>query len=65
MLIPNNIKIVYSLRIHTQLQLRGFECLGSMPNPKNANLTCWMYEQSNEFTKVFNELINDGGKYHE
>ena len=62
MSMPSNIKIVYSLRIHAQLQLLGFECLGSMQNPKYPNLTCWMYEQTDEFTKIFNELIEDGGK---
>ena len=55
-------KIVYSLKVHAQLQLLGFECIGSMPNPNDDKLSCWIYEQTPEFTEAFDKIIERGGK---
>ena len=47
-------KIIYSLRIHIQLQQLGFSYITEMRNPKNPNLNCWVYED----TPVFEEAIS-------
>ena len=36
----NQIKIIYTLKLHAALQLRGFKYLGVMPNPHNEKLSC-------------------------
>ena len=59
----SNIMIVYSLKIHTALQLRGFKYIGTMPNPKNEQYNCWMYEKSPAFVEAFNEIVKGGSKY--
>lgn len=51
------IKIVYSLKIHTQLQLQGFEYLKVMPNPKNENYNCWVYEATPAFLDAFDSIV--------
>ena len=58
----DDVFIVYSLKIHFQLQMRGIPYLCSMPNPKNEKYTCWAYEKSANFTKAFNEIVEGGGK---
>ena len=42
----SNVKIVYSLRVHTQLQLWGFKHIGMMPNPQDEKYSCWIYERT-------------------
>ena len=56
--------IVYSLKVHSQLQIRGIPYLCQMPNPKNSNYTCWVYEKNEEFIEAFDEIVG-GGKDHE
>lgn len=58
-------KIVYSLRIHTQLQIRGIQPLCSMPNPRNEKYLCWIYKKDNNFVKAFNEIISELEAQHE
>lgn len=52
--------IVYSLRIHTQLQIRGIPALGSMQNPKNPEYICWIYAKNDEFIEAFDEIVGGG-----
>ena len=59
-----NTVIVYSLKIHSQLQIRGIPFLCSMPNPKNEKYTCWVYEKNADFSKAFNEIVESGGKHY-
>lgn len=56
------IKIVYSLKIHTQLQLKGFEYLKVMPNPKNDEYNCWVYEATPAFLDAFDSIVKGGYK---
>lgn len=56
----SNIMVVYSLKIHTALQLKGFKHIGTMPNPKNEQYNCWIYEKSPAFIKAFNEIVKGG-----
>lgn len=53
----SNTKVIYTLKVHIELQKRGFKCLIEMRNPKNQHLNCWVYEATPEFMKVFNELV--------
>lgn len=50
-------KVVYSLRMHLELQRLGFKCLTEMKNPQNPQFNCWVYEQTPEFLMKFDELI--------
>lgn len=50
-------KIIYSLRIHIELQRRGFVPLLEMKNPKNQNFNCWVYEETPELLSAFDEFL--------
>ena len=52
-----NTKIVYSLRIHMELQRLGFHYEVEMRNPKNPHLNCWVYEATPEFMEAFDEIM--------
>ena len=52
-------KIVYSLKIFIQLQIRGIHPICSMPNPHNEKFTCWVYQATNEFIKAFDEIVSE------
>lgn len=52
-----NVKIVYSLRIHIALQAQGFNCLMEMKNPQNQRFNCWVYEKTPELLKAFDGLV--------
>ena len=53
----SNVKIVYSLRVHTQLQLLGFKHIGMMPNPQDEKYSCWIYERTPEFMNALTAII--------
>lgn len=55
--IKSDVKIIYSLRIHTQLQLLGFQYLKMMPNPQDEKFNCWIYERTPEFMKALSAVI--------
>ena len=50
-------KIVYSLRVMKGLIEKGFFPVKTLPNPKNVNFNCWVFESSEELDKVLDELI--------
>lgn len=52
----DNIQIVYSFRVRTILELKGFQPLGEIPNPKNNKYKCWIYEASPAFLEAFKEV---------
>lgn len=52
-------KIVYALRVHTQLQLLGIPYLIEMKNPKDSRFTCWVYEATPEFTIAFERIMKE------
>lgn len=56
-----NVKIVYSLQMHIELQRQGFQYITEMKNPKNQRFNCWVYEITPAFQKAFDALI-EGGK---
>lgn len=51
------LKIIYSLRVYVELQQRGFKHISMMPNPKNENLNCWIFEATDEFLDALDEII--------
>lgn len=56
----SNTKIVYSLRVHTLLQMQGFNYVCVMPNPQNEQYNCWVYERTPAFLKAFEEILKGG-----
>lgn len=57
-----NVKIIYSLKFHIELQRQGFECLMEMKNPNNPKFNCWVYQVTPEFLSAFDALIRGCGK---
>ena len=55
-----NVKIIYSLKIHIALQKMGFKYLTEMSNPHNSRFNCWVYAESEELLKAFNSLVEEG-----
>lgn len=53
-----NEMVVYSFKIHTQLRIRGFRYITTLPNPKNSKYICWVYERTPAFIEAFNEIVN-------
>ena len=56
----SNIKVVYSLRIHIELQKMGFSYITEMKNPKNPHLNCWVYARTPEFLASLDALMREG-----
>jgi hypothetical protein len=57
----SNIKIIYSLRIHIELQRMGFTYITEMKNPKNPRFNCWVYEETPEFAQTYDSLLKKEG----
>lgn len=57
-----NHKIIYSLKIHIQLQSMGFKSIAEMRNPQNQNFNCWVYEATPELLKAFDQIV--GGMHN-
>lgn len=55
-----NVKIVYSLKIHIELQRLGFQYLTEMKNPNNPRLNCWVYPATENFLAIFEALVGKG-----
>ena len=55
-----NIKIIYSLRILIKLQRMGFKYITEMKNPQNPRFNCWVYEETDELLKAFDNLVKEG-----
>ena len=55
-----NVKIVYSLRMHIELQKRGFVHLIEMKNPNNPNFNCWVYEETPDLLASLEALMGEG-----
>lgn len=50
-------KTIFSLRVRLALRNAGFEPIMESPNPYKPGLKCWMYEESEGFTKSLNEIL--------
>ena len=54
----NKYQIVYSRRIMYDLIRRGFVPVNKIQNPEFENFSSWLFEDTEEFHKVFEELTN-------
>jgi len=54
-----SIKIVYSLRVYMELQSMGFNYIQTMPNPKNEDLICWIYEATPAFLDALGSIVDE------
>ena len=59
-----NVKIIYSLKIHIQLQKQGFHYLTEMKNPNNPRFNCWVYAETPDLLAAFDAALR-GGKRHD
>lgn len=50
-------KIIYSLRIHIELQRYGFSPVLEMKNPQNQKYNCWVYEETPELLELFDKIV--------
>lgn len=57
-----NVKVIYSLKIHIALQQQGFAYLTEMKNPNNPNFNCWVYEATPALISAFDALLREGGR---
>ena len=57
-----NVKIIYSLKVHIQLQKMGFSYLTEMKNPHNNRLNCWVYEETQELLTAFDNILKEGDR---
>lgn len=55
-------KIVYALRVHTQLQVMGIPYLVEMKNPKDSRYTCWVYEDTPQFAAAFEKIMKEDAR---
>lgn len=55
-----NFKIIYSLRIHLELQEMGFKYLTEMKNPQNMRFNCWVYEATPQLLEAFDNILTSG-----
>ena len=56
------VKIIYSLKIHIELQKQGFVYLTEMKNPNNSRFNCWVYRETPELLAAFDALIKEDAK---
>lgn len=55
----NEMKTIYSLRVRSQLRARGIEPLMEFDNPYKPGLKCWVFEITDEFSEVLDEIMGD------
>jgi len=51
-----NTKMIYSFRIKTLLELKGFKPILETDNPKYQGYKCWMFEATPAFLEAFEEV---------
>lgn len=56
-MLNQNVKIIYSLKLHLELQRRGFSFLTEMKNPNNPRFNCWVYAATPDFLAAFDALV--------
>ena len=57
-----NVKIIYSLKIHIALQEQGFVYLTEMKNPNNPRFNCWVYAATPDLLASFDALVGEGDR---
>lgn len=54
-----NVKVIYSLKIHIELQRQGFSYLTEMKNPNNPRFNCWVYAATPDLLAAFDALVGE------
>lgn len=54
------VKIIYSLKVHIELQKRGFSPLVEMKNPNNPRYNCWVYAETTDLLSAFDAVLKGG-----
>ena len=57
-----NVKIVYSLKVHIELQRLGFTPLTEMKNPNNPRFNCWVYAATPDLLAAFDATLRGGNR---
>ena len=55
-----NVKIIYSLKLHIELQKQGFTPLTEMKNPHNQRFNCWVYAETPDLLAAFDAALKGG-----
>ena len=55
-----NVKIIYSLKVHIYLQSKGFQYLTEMKNPNNSRFNCWVYAETPDLLAAFDAALKGG-----
>lgn len=55
-----NVKIIYSLKVHIELQRQGFQHLTEMKNPHNPRFNCWVYAATPDLLAAFDAALKGG-----
>ena len=55
-----NVKIIYSLKVHIYLQSKGFQYLTEMKNPNNSRFNCWVYAATPDLLAAFDAALKGG-----
>ena len=54
-----NFKVIYSLKLHIELQRQGFTCLTEMKNPNNSKFNCWVYAATPDLLAAFDAALKE------
>lgn len=54
-------KVIYSMRVMLALVNKGFKPKSVMPNPRDPQYNCWIYELTPELQEALDEIFGGGG----
>lgn len=54
---PMQKRIVYSLRVFTELKEKGFDPVATSQNPFKDKFICWVYDKTPEFDAAFDAIM--------
>lgn len=57
MIKQNKTKLIFSMRIASQLIKIGYPVIETLPNPANPQLIMWVFEETPSFKKDFERLL--------
>jgi hypothetical protein len=48
------------MKLAMALMEKGHNPISTMPNPKNSNLMCWVFQKTASFLEDFEQLVKEG-----
>ena len=57
MIKQNKTKLIFSMRIASQLMKKGYQVIETLPNPANPQLIMWVFEETPSFKEDFEKLL--------